>query len=76
VNRRRADAEVPLQACFDGRPPEHVGASFDLDLLIANTRLRNRVKRLSDKLGWKHPLFLKTFSLLQVLEDAVTHDIV
>jgi hypothetical protein len=47
-------------------------ASFDLDLLIATTRLRNRVKRLLDKLGWKHPLSLKTFSLLQILEEAVT----
>jgi hypothetical protein len=51
-------------------------ASFDLDLLITTTRLRNRVKRLLDKLGWKHPLSLKTFSLLQILEEAMTRDIV
>jgi hypothetical protein len=34
------------------------------------------VKRLLDKLGWEHPLSLKTFRLLHILEDAVTRDIV
>jgi hypothetical protein len=50
--------------------------SVSLDLLIATTRLRNRVKRLLDKLGWEHPLSLKAFRLLHILEDAVTRDIV
>jgi hypothetical protein len=51
-------------------------ASFDLDLLISTTRLRNRVQRLWEKLGTEHPLAVKTFSLLRVLDVAVTHDIV
>jgi hypothetical protein len=29
VNIRRADAEVPLQVGFGGRPPEHVRVSVD-----------------------------------------------
>jgi hypothetical protein len=29
MNRRRADAEVPLQVSFGGRPPEHVRVSID-----------------------------------------------
>jgi hypothetical protein len=51
-------------------------ASFDLDLLISATRLRNLVHRFLEKLGPEHPLALETFGMLQVLELAVIRDIV
>ncbi len=35
VNRRRADAEVPLQVSFGGRPSEHVRVSVDESQILS-----------------------------------------
>src|SRR5260221_349397 len=49
-------------------------AAFELDLLLAATRLRNHIYRFWEKLTPEHPLFLRTCIYLSFVNSVTTRD--
>jgi hypothetical protein len=70
-----------LDAPPRSRPPGWIigfafaAAAFELDILLAATRLRNQLCKLWKKLKPNHPLFLKTSVYLSVVNSATVRDI-